>query len=106
MRNKLITAAAIGCVLALVTSTAANAYVQKTGTTYCTQNQTGTTRAWSTWTTDHYLGGAAHRTFYNGSTWKATYASATVSGGGFWVVTTSGALDNGGTYGYCITGTP
>jgi hypothetical protein len=85
------------------------AAVQKSGTKYCPVNQTPYTRSYSTGLTDSSApGGSANAEWDNGSTWIVRQVYATHGGGGgYWVVVVyGGSLNDPGTYGACINGTP
>jgi hypothetical protein len=92
--------------LVLLGTGIAEATVTDGGTTYCTTNQTGVSRGYSTGTTNHAPPGGGYATYYNGSLWKVTTKAANVARGGSWAVGTNGSLNDPETYAYCINGTP
>ncbi|HWK19846.1 MAG TPA: hypothetical protein VNR37_03630 [Microbacteriaceae bacterium] len=97
----------IAAAIALVAPAAtAFADVWDGGLQNCTPHQTGVSRAYSTGSTNHVAPGGGVATFTNGAIWKVTTKSSNVAGGGYWTVSTNGALDDPETYAYCINGTP
>ncbi len=104
LKSRLLSAAAVICVLALAFPSAAQA-ATRSGSIGCGNNGTGVTTGVSSGNSKYVApGGSISKVFKNGNTQTYQYLSAIRPGGGAWSISSSGKITAAGAH--CLSGRP
>lgn len=101
------TAVATAVMVLLLAVSPVLASVTKSGTKYCTINQTPYSKSFSTGFTEHFPPGSGYGAWNNGANWlvRQKYSSPGTQGGFWFVRVTDGSLNDPGTFAGCVNGT-